>query len=241
MLKAQCFHTVSPPDDIPSEVQELTQLRRAIGLSRPFIIWEPVRHLCTPESLDSCLKSAKEVDVFSPNHNEILRLFNYQPQFDRQKIQELAEIFLDSGVGPAGKGFVVVRSGANGCLVTWGPSTARVSVWVPSFYDSADYPAGESPVIDPTGAGNAFLGGFAVGWAKSSDAIEAVVYGSIASSFALEQFGTPKLEKSDNGSNEVWNGVVPQDRLQKFQARLEWGSAHGSGIASRTTGMHSEQ
>jgi sugar/nucleoside kinase (ribokinase family) len=44
-------------------------------------------------------------------------------------------------------------------------------------------------VVDPTGAGDAFDGGFAVALARSGDPVEAACWGSVTASFAVEDHG----------------------------------------------------
>ncbi len=57
-----------------------------------------------------------------------------------------------------------------------------------------------SSIIDPTGAGDTFMGGFA-GWLSWSDKINeenlrrAVVYGTVLASFCVEKFGTERLSE----------------------------------------------
>jgi ribokinase len=47
-------------------------------------------------------------------------------------------------------------------------------------------------VVDQTGAGNAFCGGFLVGWVKSGDLRTAACYAGVAASFTLEVIGVPE-------------------------------------------------
>ena len=55
-------------------------------------------------------------------------------------------------------------------------------------------------VLDPTGAGDSFAGGF-IGYLEKTDDTsfenmkKAVVYGSVMASFTVEEFGTKKLEE----------------------------------------------
>ena len=44
-------------------------------------------------------------------------------------------------------------------------------------------------IIDVTGAGNAYCGGFIVGLSTFNDVIKAGAYASVSASFAMEQFG----------------------------------------------------
>jgi len=48
------------------------------------------------------------------------------------------------------------------------------------------YPA---RVVDPTGAGDSFCGGFLVGLARTHDPVEAALYGAVSASFLIEDFG----------------------------------------------------
>ena len=49
-----------------------------------------------------------------------------------------------------------------------------------------EIPAYPSRVVDPTGAGDAFGGGFLAGFRKTYDAVEATLYGNIAASLVIE-------------------------------------------------------
>ena len=52
-------------------------------------------------------------------------------------------------------------------------------------------PAVPTAVVDVTGAGNAYGGGFLVGLASGADPVEAALMAAVSASFALEQFGLP--------------------------------------------------
>lgn len=141
-----------------SRVSSLIALRQNAGESeRPFIIWEPAPFSCTADNLQSCLDAACMVDVFSPNHLELAALFGQSRPVvaDIHKIESQALRFLDSGVGPNGKGTVIVRAGEHGCFII---ARDISPIWLPPFYR---YGLGDKPdakVVDPTGAGNTSLG-----------------------------------------------------------------------------------
>ncbi len=82
-------------------------------------------------------------------------------------------------LGRFGPTAVVVKMGAHGSLV-YTPHTETV-VHVPAFPCNA---------VDPTGAGDAFCGGFLVGLVETGDPVEAACYGTIAASFVVEGFGS---------------------------------------------------
>lgn len=54
-------------------------------------------------------------------------------------------------------------------------------------------PALECDVIDPTGAGDAYCGGFAAGMSQGRSAIECALMGTVSASFVVEQIGTRGL------------------------------------------------
>ena len=47
-------------------------------------------------------------------------------------------------------------------------------------------------VVDQVGAGNAYCGGFLVGWLETGDLRLAGKYASVAASFLVEQYGLPR-------------------------------------------------
>jgi hypothetical protein len=224
LLSSRVYHYLATPGELKTRVSTILTLRAHIGVKeRPIIIWEPSPLVCKPETLQSCLEAAALVDVFSPNHIELAHLFRHALVApDEAEIEGLALDILKSGVGPGGEGVVVIRAGENGCLVQsrrFGP------VWIPPFYDSGTGEGLVSKVVDPTGAGNSFLGGFSVGLVQTGgDVIQAAWYGSVAASFALEQVGMPVLDCEGDG--EVWNGVSVHKRLLEYKARrgheIDW-------------------
>lgn len=94
-------------------------------------------------------------------------------------------------------------------------STRSKAEWLPAFYD-ADSPK----VVDTTGAGNAFLGGFSVGLQTTEDPREAAILGSVAASFALEQIGLPKFVPASWFSEETWNDSTVSTRIEKFKNKI---------------------
>ena len=83
-------------------------------------------------------------------------------------------------------------------------------------------------IVNPTGAGNAFLGGFAVRLLEIGDDLLAACYGTVASSFALEQVSAPLREPSSTlvtngtkGDSELWNGSGVRRRLREYISRID--------------------
>ena len=81
---------------------------------------------------------------------------------------------------------------------------------------SADYvsmPAIASQVVDTTGAGDAFCGGFLVGYVESGDVIEAAMRGSASASFAVAGLGPSALLTARREEAEARAGAL-RERIE---------------------------
>ncbi|KAL2850340.1 putative PfkB family kinase [Aspergillus pseudoustus] len=251
LLASRAFHFLESPQNVTERVAELLARRAKFRTSdsreqeAPLIIWEPAPLACKAENLAACLRVIQDgiVDVFSPNHIELAKIFGEEPTSDKEKIEALAlrilgssasrkNVDIDSTSNQSGKGAkpltLVVRAGEIGCLIC---THLTKPTWLPPFYKPG--PGGEhNPrVVDPTGAGNAFLGGYAVGYLDTGGCpLEAACYGTVAASFALEQVGMPLLEMSVSLSEEGewWNGDSVLRRLGEYRRGV-------SGILRDTT------
>ncbi|KAL5114068.1 hypothetical protein ACEQ8H_008045 [Pleosporales sp. CAS-2024a] len=221
LLWSRSFHLICSPLRCIDLVKNIQTLRNdqcgAASSSRPLFIWEPVPDLCTPDEYTNCLEALKHVDVVSPNHGELGGFFgadtNGEHAVNHSQIETLCRQWLQSGIGPHGDGGVVVRCGKDGCYV----ARNGAHRWMPAYHQSAEQ------VVDPTGGGNGFLGGLAVGLVRAGQATgiekleEAAAWGSVAASFAIEQVGMPVLY--ENGHEETWNGARVGHRLAEYKKR----------------------
>ena len=95
-----------------------------------------------------------------------------------------------------GAPIVAIRMGAEGSVV----ATDQGECWqIPAVPPSR--------LIDVTGAGNAYCGGFLVGLGEGLPALESALQGAVSASFALEQFGVPDwgVDKPSQAKNRlVW-------------------------------------
>jgi len=98
------------------------------------------------------------------------------------------------------------------------PVDPGIEAWLPAYFGGpagTDNGSDDKKVVDPTGGGNAFLGGLAIGLARGKEVLDAAAWGSVAASFAIEQVGMPTVGVDDEG-REVWNGVRVEERLGDF-------------------------
>lgn len=162
------------------------------------------------------------VDVFSPNHIELARIVGKEipTSLDERFFEDLcAPFFAPQDGGLHSQGILVVRAGDQGCFI----KSQSLQKRLPAYYAPPEKPevSHASKVVDTTGAGNAFLGAFAVGFLTSSrNAIFAACAGNVAASFVVEQVGVPTLSLSEEGT-ELWNGEEFSPRFQAYRARLD--------------------
>jgi fructose-1-phosphate kinase PfkB-like protein len=90
----------------------------------------------------------------------------------------------------------------------------RNTLWFPPYCKPHD-----PKIIQNTGAGNTFLGGFLIALQQGESIERALIYGSVAASFALEQIGIPKLNLVDP-QRELWNISDVLIRVQDYKSSL---------------------
>jgi sugar/nucleoside kinase (ribokinase family) len=130
--------------------------------------------------------------VFMPGEEELRALF-------LGRSTDLWEMM--EALGAYGCEHVVVKCGDQGQKL--------YNVQAKTRWEIPAYPA---RVVDPTGAGDAFCGGFLAGYKDSFDPLQAVLYGNVAASIAVEGTGAYY-------ALEVLPGL-PEARLNVLQAAV---------------------
>jgi sugar/nucleoside kinase (ribokinase family) len=160
---ARGFHFGLHPDEPDLDfARALAGLGGAVSIE-PF---KPADRLLTPEARMHLARAGR---IFSPNQVEAASMLGEDEPV--RAVQSFAQ---------AGAQVVPLRMGAQGSLVL-DASTGRV----------ASIPAFPGEIVDPTGAGNAYCGGFLAGWVASGDAVTAGLCGAVAASFLMETEGIP--------------------------------------------------
>jgi sugar/nucleoside kinase (ribokinase family) len=194
MIGATCFHFFDNPAVVREQVTHITALSVRQGFRvRPWYVWEPQAKSCSPETFAYHKDIVERVDIFSPNHAELASFFTKSTSsavvFDKETIEQQARAFLPSTIRQPL--CILIRCAEHGCFVLsatpWGEEK---TAWMPPYHLS-----GSESVVDPTGAGNAFLGGAAMGYLEHGDFFKAAAYGSVAASFAVETVGLPDIQK----------------------------------------------
>jgi sugar/nucleoside kinase (ribokinase family) len=144
----------------------------------------------------SLLNVLNKVDVFFANDEEV-----------RMLTDELNLITAGKRLLEKGPSLVVIKKGEHGALLL-----SKDFVFVAPAYPS-------ETVLDPTGAGDSFGGGF-LGYLDNVDSYaegdirKAAVYGSVLASFTIEKFGIDRLESLS--SEEIENRFAEFQKLVSF-------------------------
>ena len=125
-----------------------------------------------PGRIDHIRRLLPQIDAFLPSDQEVRSLFS-----EDVDLAEAAEILCRWGAP-----LVVVKMGDQGVLVQEG-SKGRLT-HLPAYHQP-----GDPRVVDVTGAGDAFCGGFMVGLARNGDPRSAARMGAVSASAVIEGYG----------------------------------------------------
>jgi sugar/nucleoside kinase (ribokinase family) len=130
---------------------------------------DPSPGMMTPTFWDEIPALVTGLTALIASEEEVRSLFHGRSK----DLWEIAETLASYGCE-----YIVIKRGEHGQLVY--DSTSR------SRWEISSYP---SRVVDPTGAGDAFCGGFLVGYRRTYDPIEAALHGNISASLVVEGSG----------------------------------------------------
>lgn len=136
------------------------------------LLWEPSpAHIEGDRDLIRAL--LQRVDIVSPNYDEAARMTG------QDGVETILEELLAWGASVVG-----LRLGAEGSAVA---AREDGGIWKIPAVPPAVF-------VDVTGAGNAYCGGFLVGYGETGNPFIASLYAAVSASFALEQFGIPHID-----------------------------------------------
>jgi sugar/nucleoside kinase (ribokinase family) len=165
-------------------------------MARPKLVVADTMDLWLNIALDDLLRLLKRVDGFVLNDSEAHQLTKEDNVFAAmRKIHKL---------GPK---YVIIKKGSHGSILS-GPK---------GFFICPAYPLHK--VVDPTGAGDSFVGGLMGYLSTARGGIDAnirraMVYGSVAASFCCEGFGLTRTTKVKKG--DIEKRVKELEKLTEF-------------------------
>jgi sugar/nucleoside kinase (ribokinase family) len=160
-LEATAAH-ICPLDYLSHSL--LPAILRQAGFT--FITLDPSPGYMNPVFKDTLPSLLTGLTAFMPSEEEVRSLY----QGRKEDLWEMAEEIASYGCE-----IVVIKRGERGQIVYDRGTGFR---WeVPSY---------PSRMVDPTGAGDAFCGGFLAGYRRTYDALEACLHGNISASLVVE-------------------------------------------------------
>lgn len=136
------------------------------------LLWEPVRVFMLSADREAFLRGIAGVDIVSPNLHEAQTMYGVEDEL------EIMRRMLADGASVA-----ALRMGERGSLVARQAEGQAYRI-----------PAVEvAEIVDQTGAGNTYCGGFLVGYCREGDLVAAGCYGAAAASFTLEVVGCARM------------------------------------------------
>lgn len=157
------------------------------------ILWEPIQPFMVRENLAAFRAALPLIDIVSPNWLEAQQMYGIHDPAD------LIRAMLDDGASVA-----VLRMGEAGSMVGRQGQPQLITVPVVPV----------PQIIDQTGAGNTYCGGFLTGWLETHDLITAACRGAVAASFALEVLGVaepPPPDQRDARYRQLYQQVIVQN------------------------------
>lgn len=183
--QAQGYHLGVHPEEPGLDFIQALRRQGAVVSVEPFRVSQ--RSLSNAE-LRALLTAGQ---IFSPNHVEAESLVG--PGSPEELVRRMANV---------GAEVIALRQGPTGALVHHAETGETLSI-----------PAIETTAVDVIGAGNAFCGGFLVGWVQTGNLRTAGLYGAVAASFLVEQVGLPN--PSAISSDEVRQRLAGVRRQKK--------------------------
>jgi len=186
----------SSPFVLLGNIAPALQHRVLDQMSRPRFVVADSMDLWLNIALPELLKLLKRVDGFVLNDSEAHQLTKEDNVFTAlKKIHKL---------GPK---YVIIKKGSHGSVLS-GPK---------GFFICPAYPLHK--VVDPTGAGDSFVGGLMGYLATARGAIDAnlrraMIYGSVTASFCCEGFGLTRTTQTRR--SDIERRVKELEQLTKF-------------------------
>ena len=154
------------PMDLVTQTQLIAGMKR--GTVHTFVL-DPGPATMTPTARRELPALLNGVTAFLPSQEELCNLF-WGETYDLWEMAQAVSVY--------GCEYVVIKCGARGQLLY---DTNTKKKW--------EIPAYPARLADPTGAGEAFCGGFLAGYCRNYDPLEGVLYGNISASLKLEGSG----------------------------------------------------
>jgi sugar/nucleoside kinase (ribokinase family) len=180
------YHSVSAVHLAPLSIRthmELPSALRQHGVET--ITVDPGERYMRPALIPYLRRFLPLIDVFLPSAQEVRSLFGREIDL-WAAAERLAEW---------GTPLIIIKNGPQGVLI-FESKTGR-KTRLPAYH-----PAADGRIVDTTGAGDAFCGGFLAGYVASKDTLKAADMGLVSASIVLEGYGALYALSQPSGEPE---------------------------------------
>ena len=203
-----CFHLICSPGRVYEIFEKLSGIEE-LKECHPTYIWEPLPDSMIKDNYNMIkqLMNRNEHILISPNSAEAARLFGIEEPVEIDKCNILLKRFdnfmnqENSCILRCGKFGSITLSSCNGV-------SERQVNHLPAYHMLT-----QEQVIDPTGGGNSFLGGFSMGYALTNNIDIGNICGTITAGCNIEQVGPAKY---DSISGKINNSKTFKERLRYY-------------------------
>lgn len=219
----KCFHLICSPERVKEIFEKLSEVKE-LKEWYPTYVWEPLPDSMVKDNYDMIkqLMNRKEHILISPNSEEAARLFGIEEPVEIDKCEILLKKFDDF---MNKQNSCILRCGKLGSMTlsSFNGETERQLSHLPAYHSLT-----QEQVIDPTGGGNSFLGGFSMGYALTNNMNIANLCGTITAGCNIEQIGPAKYNSQNGKINdsktfkerlkyyiETFNLSLPLEDIQK--------------------------
>lgn len=202
LVQLRSFHFCCAVERCEETIDLFLNTVKGNGKPKPLFVFEPFPEVCITQNLDRLNKMLYKVDVFTPNLTEATDFVGLPKMPETEAgIAELALKFLEH-MSPDGG--VVLRCGELGCYVL----TKDLGIMLPAYHTD------QAKVVDVTGGGNSFCGGFVTAlYLSHGDWLVAGIFGNLTSGCIVEALGMPQVKP---GELEEWNRLDIKSRLHNY-------------------------
>ncbi|MFZ0545566.1 MAG: carbohydrate kinase family protein [Candidatus Promineifilaceae bacterium] len=160
---------------------------------------DPGERYMRPDLIPYLRRFLPYVDAFLPSAQEVRSLFGQEVD-----LWKAAETLAEWGTA-----IVVIKHGANGVLIYERENGRKTHL--PAYHS-----AGDNRIVDITGAGDAFCGGFLAGLFTTRDIVRSAEMGLVSASLVIEGYGA--LYALNQSSK------APENRLKQLHDKINSGT-----------------
>ncbi|KAK6464838.1 hypothetical protein DFJ63DRAFT_96173 [Scheffersomyces coipomensis] len=202
LKSSRSFHLICSIDRCHTIIDKLNQHLN----HQPIYIYEPLPDDCKHENLMKLTQLLPKIDIFTPNLDEACELVGINKKanelIDNSYLKDITQKFNQ-----------YLRLANSGTVLRCGPLGCFIETIDKQTYNLPAYHLDQTKVIDVTGGGNSFCGGFVTSYILThGDWLMSGILGNLVSGCVIERLGAP-IKATDK---EEWNGVSLKTRFDNY-------------------------